>query len=239
MVNVIGRSVFTIPWFTFAILSCNKSAFKLVVRGFDFWIKTLYGMMFGLCLFYDNHRGVSTLEHINDCINVIGATLTVTFVASSDAVPPAFSRKWKIGWTTFIAIIYSLYSINYQFLAPAEKDHIIHIEITNSSFSFYSFLASSSRILAIFMWKQVINTYRKNGRCSAISYSPYIQWVDNKSNDNTKCKSSSKITANIDVDTEKHHQNEVQIQKIKKMINSSNEESISFQFNDYEESQRL
>eukprot|EP01084_Bolivina_argentea_P276402 471618_1 len=174
--SIVMWSAIQIPWLILNILSFNKVAFKLVIRSFDFWIKTFYAMFLTLTIFiYANHLYGNTLQRIYDITAVIVTVLIIIFIASFDALY-RLKKKWKSGLTVLFAIWFSWNSVKYQFIAATADDYVLHIKLTNSSISSHSLIASSSRILAIFMWKQAINAFRKKGKAISITISPYIGW---------------------------------------------------------------
>ena len=50
------------------------------------------------------------------------------------------------------------------------------------SVSCVSMCISSTRILAVFIGKQGINTYRNRGKCELITYNPRVEWISDEAN---------------------------------------------------------
>eukprot|EP01083_Nonionella_stella_P089856 250932_1 len=82
--------------------------------------------------------------------------------------------------SVFGALLFSLFAIKSQFLSNDEDDYKIMIKLSNgvNVISMQSLLASSCRIVAIFMWKQSHKTWKSKGRAVEISMSPKIKWID-------------------------------------------------------------
>eukprot|EP01084_Bolivina_argentea_P114163 203304_1 len=173
--NIFAGVCFSIPLFIFIILSFNKTAWKLIVFSFDFGIKTGYSFVLGIsAIIYDNHRYNNIMTNVSSVTLAVIVMLYVICIASLDAIPQM--PKLKIVISILLALAFSWMSIQFQFLLPAKDDYIIYINATNTLFSCHSFISSSTRILAIFLWKQAINAYRRKGRCISITYTPYVQW---------------------------------------------------------------
>eukprot|EP01083_Nonionella_stella_P105346 302993_1 len=72
-------------------------------------------------------------------------------------------------------------AITSQFLWADEDDYQMVMQLTNgkvNTISIQSLFASSSRIIAIFFWKQFIVTWLSKGRAITIYNSPKITWID-------------------------------------------------------------
>ena len=84
--------------------------------------------------------------------------------------------------------MYTTYeTLQYQFFGQPQDDYIIEIHLTGRRISFHSLLAGYTRVLAIFMWKQGINAYRRNESCISITHTPYIKWFNSQESSKEEC----------------------------------------------------
>eukprot|EP01083_Nonionella_stella_P045319 121768_1 len=170
-----------IPWIVFKHLLFNKVAFKLCLKTFDLWIKVIYVIIFGIVqifLHFLQSSNESTLEHIIYCLNMAFAVFTISYVSSFDAVHSTKTKKLIM--SLFGALVFSVVSMYSQFLFNEEDDYKIMIQLSNgvSVLSMQSLLASSSRIITIFMYRQSYRTWKSKGRAIAIFKSPKITWIN-------------------------------------------------------------
>eukprot|EP01083_Nonionella_stella_P211804 765397_1 len=232
MCSMIIRVFFWIIPMSICILSFNKVAFKLVINSFDFWIKVIYAIMLGgaRCI-YQRHQmelmGRDTYDVIFERgVGVICTIFIVIFVSSFDA-QALLHIKWKVIMSIILAISFSFNSFSYEFLESDDVDLVIPIKATNTSFSMHSFLASCTRILAIFIWKQAFIIYRSKmqNKCVSIRVRPYIEWIGIHTND----KTSTETESNVPLDTNIVVTNGVDTKDIKRMDveNEENSNSVS------------
>ena len=78
--------------------------------------------------------------------------------------------------TAMVAIFYTLLAIMYQLVAPVKNDYVIQVKATESIVSFHSLLANTNGMLAMFLWKQMIDVIRNTDRYISINYRPYLRW---------------------------------------------------------------
>eukprot|EP01083_Nonionella_stella_P088379 246288_1 len=172
--------VMVIPWLVFKHLLFNKVAFNLCIHTFDFWIKVGYGLMFSVAALFYHTPSMNgfTLTTIRSCIDVVFVVLCITYISSLDAVHST-KTKTLIG-TICGALLITYSAVCSQFLWPDEDDVKVMIQLSNgvNVISMQSLIASSSRILAIFFWKQMYKTWKSKGRAVAITISPKITWID-------------------------------------------------------------
>eukprot|EP01084_Bolivina_argentea_P285955 490463_1 len=180
-----------IPWLIVKHLSFNKHAFKLCIKTFDYWIKNGYGIMFCAAFAFRN-TAFNILNIIFSCVNMVAWVMIISLISSFDAVHTSKCKKFLI--SAGPAMLFSLNAILFQFFVSEEY----YILPTISS---RSIIASSSRVLAIFLWKQTINTWYRKGNAVSISCVPNVIWTD--------------ITTNSQLQTENIHMDYVNMEYIK------------------------
>eukprot|EP01083_Nonionella_stella_P071035 190507_1 len=193
-------------WLILQHLLLNKTALKLCLHTFDYWFKFVYVLIFCVADLLHNTplvNGINrfTLTNIKECFNFPMILLEISFISSFDACH--FTKTKKLVPTILFALLTSLTSIYYQFFCPSEEDYKIILQFSHGVISMQNLLASSSRILAIFIWKQAVNTYKSKETTITISKSAKITWIDSSSlqpnlvdiNNGSKCTTIS--TQNI------------------------------------------
>eukprot|EP01083_Nonionella_stella_P082916 229053_1 len=226
-----------IPWLISQHFFFNKAAYKLCINSFDFWIKINYGFLLNAALlFFAIFDCVYTRTDIlyTDVLYLtmrvlvtICIILNISYIATLDAVHCNKLKKLIICVGT--ALICTILSIKNQFLLADEQDYKIHLQLPYGvrTISIFSLIASSSRILAIFFWKQSYKTWSNKGRAIAIVNSPKIIWID--SNETTLQKEQDE-KSNPDA-------NNVQMSEIREAnatgrIYDTDESAISTQYRD-------
>eukprot|EP01083_Nonionella_stella_P117971 352012_1 len=174
-----------IPWMILKHLLFNKVAFKLCLQTFELWIKVSYGVMYGVAVLFHNHShtGSFTLVYITDCTYMTCIVLFISYISSFDGVRS--SKNKKLVASVGMASFFTLLAVESQFLMNDEDDYKKMIQLSNgvNVISAQSFMASSCRIIALFVWKQSWKTWRSKGRAVIISMSPQITWIDPTSNE--------------------------------------------------------
>ena len=164
-------------------MSFNRDAFGFIVRSSEFWIKVIYGGIYeSLEMIYYHHVGRKTVY--GDVPEVIGYTAFVcafvnipmfmVIVGGTDAIPK-MKYKWKAIISALVALLFTAYAILFQF-GKEQNDYIIRIQATESRISFHALRSNACGMLAMFLWKQVIDVMRNKGRCISINYKPYLRW---------------------------------------------------------------
>eukprot|EP01084_Bolivina_argentea_P024312 45311_1 len=181
-------SLFWVPWLILKHLLFNKRAFKLCIKTFDYWIKVGYGIIYGIAIVFHQTPPVNgfTLVHIRKCINIIFTVLVISYISSFDAVNT--SKKKKLSISVSVALLCSFLAMYCQLFDPEEFDYKIRIQVSESThiISIQSIMASSMRIIALFIWKQAINTYCRKGKAVLLSTAVKIVWIDSNSNKETE-----------------------------------------------------
>eukprot|EP01083_Nonionella_stella_P064634 168686_1 len=172
-----------IPWLIFKHLMLNRTAFKLCIESFDYWIKVGYGLIWTCAGLLNAHanavwNGGFTLLIIKRYFGLIVTTLGISYISSFDAEHSNRTKQLVI--SVFAALLLSFWTINAQFLLKEEDDtkYIIHLSDGIHVISIQSFLAGAARIVCIFFWRQSYLAWRTEGRALSISTAPIITWVD-------------------------------------------------------------
>eukprot|EP01083_Nonionella_stella_P067973 180144_1 len=225
------------PYYILLLLSINRTAFKVLLQSFDFWIKLVNMIIWALALslywfHFDSHYKLIDDYIDNYSVNLIirnfcwcWAILFITFVALFDGFNT--NIKFKIALTFVIGISYILISIQLQFLSfSASGGSTIHIYGDIVTFTCESTMLRSSRVMGIFFLKQSYLTYHDADRCTTIQAHPVIKWisvdVQQKNNGN---KSPQQPSQHVDINT-----NQINVDDLKSSQNRhdiSDEESSS------------
>lgn len=183
---VICESSFGLPVKILIILSFNRDARKFIFKSSEFWIKVIYAFIKPALFLIEYHQvgqdhylrqdGVPPhLGYLFAFIQMISTPMMMIIAGGVDAIPQ-MSHRWKAILGGLLALQWSLASIRYQLLMPASDDYVVHVELTGSDISFFSLQSSVCGMLAVFLWKQLIDILRNPNRCICIAYKPYLQW---------------------------------------------------------------
>ena len=174
----------------FIILSVNKTACKMVLKTFEFWLKLWFAVVSAITYFiyfrrlyfgYKNGYKYSDTYffYIEICFHLIIIELCI-FFSLVDAIQFKF---WvRLTGCTVVSVYFTILFIDYNvYNIVTDYDYsksIIHIDMLNLSVSLISIMGSAYQILCIFFWKQTIMSFRKRDRCVLLKYAPYIEWYD-------------------------------------------------------------
>eukprot|EP01083_Nonionella_stella_P087985 244960_1 len=176
--------IFYLPWLLFKHLLLNKTAFKICLKSFDFWIKILYGLMYMIAL------GLNTLELGSPLLWFLGILMflmIISYISAFDASNTPKTKKLILSISaalamTFITVLFQFFDAFWlQQVFGLEQWYTIKMESAfgMNTISTLSLLTSSSRILAIFLWKQSLKTWNSKGiKAVALSKAPTIEWFD-------------------------------------------------------------
>ena len=177
---IVLLSLCSISWIIFVslwMLNLNISAFKLIVQTFEFSFKLVYAFVHAIfCgIYWDKIYKLNLFIIIAMNFKVIG---TILWVSSFDGAN--MGRFSKTLFTSIFAFILTVISIQYS-LYKLDGSSIVQYEIiiNNFAISVTGMIAGSSRILAIFLWKQAILTFFSKNKCVLIRYRPYVVWNTN------------------------------------------------------------
>ena len=206
--TIIVTAFLWIPYCSFWILGSNKVALKLVHKNFEYWFKIVYGIIYvasSFCnyfiLHWDDFKHVELMFVGRLFIN-IATILAVACISSTDAV--YLSKKWRIIASGSYAALFTAISISLQIQGYQQEDDSVIFITDNLGFSLLQSQINAGRIIAIFFWKQTIQTIRKKGsRCVLLKYSPYIKWHIFSNNDNElEDQNHGQVTDNRQKETE-------------------------------------
>ena len=147
---------------------------------FVFWLKIITAVVSSICglllrLYFVIDIKITPITIIDDTLQNLQCTLLTVGFSAIDCFQ--LSRKSKILIGLSICIGWTVYAIDATLL---KEDMITSSTIHFSSWlklSIGSIVASTSRVLCIFLWKQTFLLLIKKDRCINIRYSPYIKWV--------------------------------------------------------------
>eukprot|EP01084_Bolivina_argentea_P287988 494215_1 len=179
-----------IPYLSLWILSSNRQAFKLVITSFETAFKTYFILNFVISIFINQYILHSQqfgqliyIQTISNILNAISLFLIFWCIFVFDA--NTVKVFWKIAFSFLLAAMFTFRTTMLFFLLKTYDDSIIYIPATNIQVSLYNVEMSSSRVLAIFAWKQAIVTFYRSKIKKAkkiqsilIKCNPYIRWDD-------------------------------------------------------------
>ena len=163
-------------YFMFMILSSHRVIFGKILRRFDFWIKLYYCIKIIVLswIYYPSVELYPEREYGFFLFARIVVTLVIIYFSSIDG--------FDVSWKTILALgvglstVFTADSLRWTF--DGRPDTRLNI-YNNISVSLVAEIASATRILAVFLWKQVFQIAMKRGReCILIRIYPKIQWVE-------------------------------------------------------------
>lgn len=178
--------MFWIPLFVLFILSMNRDAPGFIVKSSEFWIKVVYGFASPLLevihfhhierfLVFEKADYIIWMKYASLILKMFINLLVMFILGGTDAMPK-LQYKWKGTLIGMLAVLFSFYALENQFLKPENEDYIVRIEATGSAVSFHSLRANVCGMLDFFLWKLVLEVVRNKSRCIGIAYKPYLRW---------------------------------------------------------------
>eukprot|EP01083_Nonionella_stella_P062602 162775_1 len=175
--------VLWILWLLLKHLLLNKTAFKLCIKSFDFWIKIGYGFMWSLSLSISLSKAAAFKSWFVLFIFMLALlammSSIISYIAAFDASNT--SQKKKLIMSVFGSLAFSFLFIWYQFFQSEEDWYIMKWKssLGMHTISTLSLVVSSLRIIAIFFWKQSHKTWKGKGiKAVSISKEPTLYWFD-------------------------------------------------------------
>eukprot|EP01083_Nonionella_stella_P044617 120103_1 len=176
--------LFGIIWLFLKHLLLNKTAFKHCIWSFDYWIKIGYGFVY---------RIVFVMDAIVDNDDrkwlvwrsafLIFVLLITSYISALDAVHLPHKKQLMVSVST--SLCFTALALVYQFTDIETEDDYYTISYTLTpslgvhTIATHSYIVSSTRILAIFFWKQSHKTWKSKGnKAVALSKTPTIIWFD-------------------------------------------------------------
>ena len=170
---VIFTVLFANPFMAMIILSFNRDAQKFIWKSSEFWIKIIYSVIGPILGIIRYHKVGADLRK-NELPPYLGylayaeimifTPMVMIIIGGFDAIPQ-MSHKWKVILGAIVAVQWSWDSLSLQLLTPESEDYVIHIEMTGSRVSFLSLSSSVAGMLAVFLWKELIDIIRNPKRC--------------------------------------------------------------------------
>lgn len=166
------------------ILAVNRFVFKKITRSFEFGFKTFYAIR--LAVSYHLYTWQIQGDQETNFLNVIhllfvtiAIVLPVIVVSLFDGYNIKISNKMVFGISFSLFYTLQAFIWTFNFVDPGNE---ASIDITSNGFVKYPVIAmmgSSTRIIAIFFWKQTLWSIRRRDRCINIRVSPYLHWIKN------------------------------------------------------------
>ena len=182
--NVVRNVLFSIPYYILLILSFNRDAGGFVIRSTEFWIKIGYAFSYGILLtiLYQQvarerlaNELPEWLGYMSAICGLIDTPLFMAIVGGMDAIPK-MKYKSKSRLAALCAVYFTFLAFYHQLMVPSEEDYIIEVKATGSMVSINSLSSNVTGMLAMFLWKQMIDVVRNKDRCISINYKPYLRW---------------------------------------------------------------
>lgn len=173
-----------IPFFMLVVLSFNLDALGFLIKSSEFWIKIIYAGLHAIleAILYHQVGKSTTYKDVPEYIGyttqvcrVFNNILFLAIVGGMDAVPK-MTYKWKVGILGLVSILFTFVAVLYQLIEPAKHDYVVEVQTTGSVISFHSLLVNVCGMIAMFLWKQMLDVWYNRGRCISIIYRPYLFW---------------------------------------------------------------
>ena len=176
-----------IPYASLWLLCSNRLAFILINKSFEYWFKVIYGIIYGVTSVFLISRDDTTyfeLLLVGRILIAICTILPVIVISSFDSVPMA--KNWQIIVAGLYAVVFTTMAITLQIERYNKVDNsIVFVIDQRFGISLLQTKINAARIIAIFFWKQTVQTLmKKDSRCVLLRYAPYIKWY---TLDPTKC----------------------------------------------------
>ena len=158
----------------FSLLSLNIITTKYILNTFEFWFKLFYFIRFWIC-------GTIVLkmnpdEQFKRQLALISFFIFFLLYCLLDGLKATY--KYKAGVLAFGAIYVSLIALIATFQSKVEYYWEWNFLGHNDNINVTSLVASSLRIVAIFMWKQTFYPMYRSDRATLIKKSVKIEWID-------------------------------------------------------------
>eukprot|EP01083_Nonionella_stella_P214185 771908_1 len=143
--------VLWILWLLLKHLLLNKTAFKLCIKSFDFWIKIGYGFMYTLTVSISASKTGDFKSWFVLLIFLVA--MGISYISAFDASNT--SQKTKLIMSVLMSLLMSFAYVSFQFFESEEDYYTMKWKssLGMHTISTLSLIGSSTRILAIFFWK--------------------------------------------------------------------------------------
>ena len=175
---------FLILWCIAVLLCVNQRVLRLVLKSPMFWAKqwivvmsAIYHLAHAIHNWRDNVR--DSVQILNEALFLTLCIMSVSLLCCVDGLTNfSHSRKVKVVLIGFTALVLFIVSWMYE-LGFVPKTPLILDFVFGLKFNVTTNLISSMRSLCLFFVIQTFGAYRNKGRCSALLYSPYLDWSGN------------------------------------------------------------
>eukprot|EP01083_Nonionella_stella_P062603 162776_1 len=171
--------VLWILWLLLKHLLLNKTAFKLCIKSFDFWIKICYGFMYILSMAISDLKTVGLKSYsVLFIFMLVMMSSALSYISAFDASNT--SQKKKLLLSVLGSLLMSYVTIMFQFFVSEEDWYTMKWKSSHGmhTISTLSLIGSSTRILAIFFWKSYKTWKGKGIKAVSISKEPTLYWFD-------------------------------------------------------------
>ena len=180
------------------ILSSNIKAFKFSTKTFEFWFKLFYavGSMISSLLYITMGKGIGGFEIFLHTLRYIQVLVIVILYSLMDGINIASWIKGGIG--ICFAIYISVYALYYTLTETIEYG--VSIQSLDITISMLDIVASTNRVLSIFLWKQTILYLWKHDKATIINTWIDIKWIDIKCRNGDSVYKVINLTKTVDID---------------------------------------
>ena len=184
MIQIFIVGIIGIPYTIYFMLSFNKYAFKLIAKGFEFWLKLFYAVIYITTTSVNNLLINPSDVHPNltktwQILVGIWFTFAIVIVSSLDTIK--LNRKWKLIILATSCIMVILWTSFLMFGSISNKDERDNsvVPITSEyAISLLMLQISGIRVVAIFFCKQLFSSLNKKNEAASITEIPTIKWKD-------------------------------------------------------------
>eukprot|EP01083_Nonionella_stella_P141775 437469_1 len=179
LVSELMADVIAVSYIICIMLSVNKTAIKFTLSTFEFWLKFLTAIVLGTCTYlYDAlDPDVSVLQKLvhRACFTEVWVAVTLYSVMDGLNIKPGIKAILAIGFACYISVFALYYTLFEQ------TDQMITLW-DGCAISLLHMIASTNRILSIFLWRQAILFIWKKDKATIISTWIDIKWVTSNTN---------------------------------------------------------
>ena len=174
-IPIVTIDTISITYFIAIILSINIKAFILSIKTFEYWFKFWYSIQLLIStivyIVYTKYNNWYLMYRIIGCCQVIVVTVLYSLMDGIN-----ISSRMKGGFGIAFALYISVFAIYYTIVETSDFD----INFMGSDVSLLDIVASTNRILSIFLWKQAILYIWKKNKATIINMDVDIKWKDSK-----------------------------------------------------------
>eukprot|EP01084_Bolivina_argentea_P008792 16445_1 len=180
LLDLISLTMYAI-YLTFLLLSINKTAFKLILKSFEFWFKLLYVICFVILeIMTANPRGGALGDlymQAVDYMKYIVWILAIVAFSSVDGLQlhTLIKKVLGLGYVMFFVVI--TIERMYDAVNSEPDEYSIHIWGKDCVIPLKSWISSVSRVLTIFLIKQTYCMVFREDKTTLIRTACIVYWV--------------------------------------------------------------